>query len=211
MSPPPVTEAATLTLKPGVNVDGDTEESHAWAGILKTICEQEGFISLTCGAKVEDERSLVLMVDWTSHQSHLDFIARPLYQPFMKRVAPLIDNLTMHHYHPSSPSLLASSPVVEIAILFNTTPTYYSTNLTSFRDALRDSKSEGLTGVEIAEVLEELAKEEGGDKGRTAMLFVGWESVDAHMRFRESETFKNNIATLRDGVGAIEMVGLLAI
>jgi len=31
-------------------------------------------------------------------------------------------------------------------------------------------------------------------------IFVGWESIDAHMKFRETDRFKKSIAPMREGL-----------
>jgi len=47
------------------------------------------------------------------------------------------------------------------------------------------------------ETMEELSKEEGGEKGKAATLCIGWDSKEKHMEYRESENFKENIGLLR--------------
>jgi hypothetical protein len=59
-SAPPVTELATLRLKPDIDVYG--LESSIWKDILQTISVQAGFTSLTWGLKVEDSRVLILCI-----------------------------------------------------------------------------------------------------------------------------------------------------
>lgn len=47
-----------------------------------------------------------------------------------------------------------------------------------------------------------------GKEGKGFVLLGGWESVDAHMRFRETEVFKENVGYLRGNHGGVEMVSL---
>jgi hypothetical protein len=111
----------------------------------------------------------------------------------------------IHHFTPP-PSLLSKVPVVETVTIYLASPEFYAENLTKFANAVRESSTAGLRGVEIGEVVEELAKEEGGEAGRACKLFIGWESVEDHMAFRETEVFKENVELLREGNGGIEMV-----
>ena len=41
--------------------------------------------------------------------------------------------------------------------------------------------------------------EKGGSESRIFVAFVGWESKEEHMAWRESEAFQGNIGLLRDG------------
>ena len=47
--------------------------------------------------------------------------------------------------------------------------------------------------------------EKDGVKGKGAVLTVGWESKEAHMRARETQAFKDNIHMLRQTSKAVEM------
>lgn len=48
----------------------------------------------------------------------------------------------------------------------------------------------------------------GGAEGQTGSLFVtliGWSSVDAHMKFRETDVFKENVGLLRGLEGLLKI------
>jgi hypothetical protein len=74
----------------------------------------------------------------------------------------------------------------------------------SFAAAGGDVK--GYLGHAFGLVVEEIEKEEGSGKGKAVVLCIGWESRDAHMAFRETETFAKNIHLLREGMKGAEMV-----
>ena len=47
----------------------------------------------------------------------------------------------------------------------------------------------------------------GGRKGRAYVTLIGWEGLDAHARFRDTEGFKANVGVIRgQGQSAVEMV-----
>jgi len=46
----------------------------------------------------------------------------------------------------------------------------------------------------------------GANGSQAVVLLIGWESKDAHMRFRETETFKKYVGLLREKNGGAEMV-----
>lgn len=48
-----------------------------------------------------------------------------------------------------------------------------------------------------------------GEKGQTGSVlavFIGWTSIDAHMKFRETEVFKENVGLIRDMEGVAKLV-----
>lgn len=51
-------------------------------------------------------------------------------------------------------------------------------------------------------MVEELELE--GEKCKAWAGFLGWASVEAHMRYRETEAFKGTIGRLREGTKAIK-------
>ena len=60
-------------------------------------------------------------------------------------------------------------------------------------EALRDA--DGYLDYAVGITHETLEKE--GVKGKAAVLLIGWQSREAHMAFRETQSFKDNIHLLR--------------
>jgi len=71
-----------------------------------------------------------------------------------------------------------------------------------FTDMLT-KEADGLVALDLGWIQEEVEYE--GAKGRAMFAVMGWTSVDAHMAFRGSESFKNNVHLLRDEPKGIEM------
>lgn len=46
---------------------------------------------------------------------------------------------------------------------------------------------------------------EEGQKGSIFVAFIGWPSIDAHMKFRETEIFKEHVSLLRGMEGLTQM------
>lgn len=46
---------------------------------------------------------------------------------------------------------------------------------------------------------------EEGQTGSVLAAFIGWTSIDAHIKFRETEAFKENVGLLRDIEGAVKL------
>lgn len=60
-----------------------------------------------------------------------------------------------------------------------------------------------------SDIVKEDADREEKAKGKGFVLLAGWESLEAHMEFRETERFKENVGFIRGNHGGVEMVGWL--
>ena len=98
-----------------------------------------------------------------------------------------------------------SAPVTEIAVFGfeGNPPEGYIDEVTKFGKILDEEKFEGYLGSSIGVTYEDLERD--GVKGKAAVLAIGWQSVDVHMAFRESQTFKDNIHLLRSSAKSIDM------
>ena len=63
-------------------------------------------------------------------------------------------------------------------------------------NAVKESGA-GLVGASTGWSVEDMEDEKLDVKGKIFMLAVGWESVDAHMKARETEGFKNTIGGVK--------------
>ena len=66
-------------------------------------------------------------------------------------------------------------------------------------------RHDGFKGAAGGWIFEE--REFGDEKkvGKAVVLALAWESVDAHMKFRETDDFTTNIGGLREGTIGAEM------
>lgn len=60
-----------------------------------------------------------------------------------------------------------------------------------------DKAWEGCRGSAGGWVAEELDLPGGSEKGKAYVMLIGWTSVDSHMKYRETQSFKDNIHLLR--------------
>ncbi len=67
----PVTEIAYISLKPGVELVGDSPAAKAWGDTIKTIQAQDGYQRLHWGTAMEDESLLMLLIGISSHHEFL--------------------------------------------------------------------------------------------------------------------------------------------
>lgn len=118
-----------------------------------------------------------------------------------------MDGVHLHHiaFSPFPPKILSSAPIIEFASFFDTTPELFS-NVPKFLEAvgIPDGCFGGAYGQSVESDVVKHA--DGSAKGKAVVLCIGWESKDAHMRFRETDVFAKNIGLLSEGAGAAEMV-----
>ena len=77
-------------------------------------------------------------------------------------------------------------------------PAGRSAGLLKFRQVILDNKVEGFIDAVAGETLEDV--EIDGTTGKGLAIILGWTSVEAHMAFRETDIFKDNVGVFRTGV-----------
>lgn len=115
--------------------------------------------------------------------------------------------LSMYHAsftpHPPTAAVGTASPTTEVLTC------YFEKEDDGFQskvDQLIKAISENAEGFKAASggwVIEDV--EYKGKKGKAYVAVLGWESVDAHMKFRETQAFRDNIHLLREGPLGMEV------
>jgi hypothetical protein len=133
------------------------------------------------------------------------------YPPFMETLRPLIGgHPTLVHVDISLEAL--SAPVTEcLSFVFEASHSTeaYDKNIASFKKEGMEAAPEA-TGLASGWVVEEQKHEATGKDGEEGpaklfKLFVGWPSVEVHMKFKESEAFPKVVGYLRDGPKNVEV------
>ncbi|SMY28711.1 unnamed protein product [Zymoseptoria tritici ST99CH_1A5] len=206
----PTTEIFIAALKPGSNIgDPSNEAAQTLKSVGDTLIQTDGVQDIHFGMQVESPNTLQLLVTWDKLDSHKTFMSTPTYKPFVDRILALIDGApSMIHTDLEPAASVApalAAPVTEIATFYfgGEAPEDYISGVHKFRDILEKEKSDGYLGAAIGLTVEEVERE--GHKGKGAVLVIGWESVEKHMAFRETGTFKENIGLLRNGAKTLEM------
>jgi len=131
------------------------------------------------------------------------------YGPFLEHFGKLLDgSASIHHAnlspHPPTPATSTSrSPVTECLTLYHPT----NADTASFEEkwaACRANLEQHVEGYRASSggwVVEEVEYEQ--EKCKAFAIFIGWESVDAHMKYKETDHFKKHIAPLREGLKGI--------
>jgi len=147
-----------------------------------------------------------MKIDWDSIDCHKWFMESPEYPTFLKNFGEILSTAPrLFHVQPQpfSPSILASAPCTEVAVFFKTKDEYVGL-VEKFVECLKGV--DGYLGHCFGDVIEEIEKVEGDGKGKAVLLYIGWTSREAHLRFRETETFKKNVGILNEGMGGLEQV-----
>lgn len=145
--------------------------------------------------------------EWKDIDAHKTFMSSSAYGPFIKKFEAIMTGVDLYHadLFVGHIARTARSAVVEFAQFY--VPTDYDADKkkqtlqqcldTVTKDAPKDS---GIGEPAIGWSVEERDNEKSNGKAKVAVLLVGWDSVDAHVAFRELPVFKDNIGLLREGV-----------
>lgn len=120
--------------------------------------------------------------------------------------------LGVHLFHitptPFPPAILSAAPVIEFCVFYLPFASFL-TDIGKFVRILDEKRGEGKVegyyGASYGESVEgdvvkhsEQGEEGASEKGGKAVAgFLGWGSKEAHLAFRETELFKENIGLLR--------------
>ncbi len=153
--------------------------------------------------------------DWDSVQAHKDLIASPTYGPFAKHLMTIIDghiSLSHANFDPHPPSAaLSGAPVTERFTVYFSADTpeakikSFDENVSKFLKVLKENAENGFKAVAVGWVVEELDHEGVEGKAKALTGVIGWDSVEAHLKFRETPAFKENAGLLSEGVKAAEI------
>ncbi|KAI4230307.1 MAG: hypothetical protein L6R36_000118 [Xanthoria steineri] len=201
------TEIATIPLQPGVDLeDPQSAAGEVLENTFSVLRQQDGYQRAYHGRQVENPNIWQLVIDWDSVDAHKKFMTQPSYEPFAKHLMSIIDDdiqsLLHAHLSPHPPSAALTSPVTEMITH------YFSANvskseLSSFESSMKEffrcleENAEGFKGFAGGWVVEEVEHEDVESKAKSWQSCVGWQSVEAHMAFRETKHFKDNVDLIR--------------
>ena len=107
---------------------------------------------------------------------------------------------------PGAQKVALGAPVTELVTLFAPDKSSaLDSDVQKFVEVLnRDAK--GFLAVASGWVVEEVKHEKlAPSDGRAYFMAIGWGSIEEHMAYRATDSFRNNIGLLRDHATAIEM------
>ncbi|TKA71980.1 hypothetical protein B0A55_06992 [Friedmanniomyces simplex] len=190
----PTTEIAIMPLKAGADI-GDYESPAASVlnNTFDTLRTMDGMQQLNFGTQLEGP------VEAAAHDQSVDFMASEAYGPFMQRAGAIVDgevSIVHADFKPEGAlSKAFSAPVTEVATFYfhGEPPSDYVENVGKLDKTLQSV--DGYLGYAIGITHETVEKEDV--KGKAAVVTIGWQTKEAHMAFRETQAFKDNIHLLR--------------
>lgn len=206
----PTTEIAVVSLTPGTAI-GDPSDPGAIVlqDVATTLHQQPGVQAIHFGTQVESPETLQLLVTWSSLADHETFRASESFGPYLQRCAQIMAgpaDIAHVDFGPDGEALskALSAPVTEIATLYyeGQPGANWSGDMVKVGEVI-EKAAEGFLGAAYGVTHEEV--EYQGVKGKAAMLAVGWTSVEAHQKFHETETFRENIGLVRGEAKGVEM------
>ncbi|KAG6361735.1 hypothetical protein INS49_009963 [Diaporthe citri] len=210
-----VTEAGCSIVKPGIDVmDDSTPEGQILLSIWKGVTSQPtGPYRVFWGTEVENPANLWGFFDFASVEEHEKF-AEEFGKDIVKDFPKILGghHFTKHLNLSPYPHTALRAPVTEVLLVWlpsDISQEAYDAaakQLQQFADVL--SEHPVIQAVNVGRGVENdfpVRDGEEGHEGSLLNLMIGWPSIDAHMQFRETDTFKNNIHLLRGMEGVIKM------
>lgn len=200
-----VTEIASLHLTSGVSPESSAQK------VTSLVFKQPGALSARYASRIENPEYLTFFIDWEDVSAHKAFMDSEAYGPFMKDIGKDITaSPAVYHvpFVPFPPTVLNNDSGRGKTAVAEVCHAYFPADIDmlqqqealaqvqQFIDETKKLDVEGFTG-EAAHgfALEEV--EFKGEKARAIVLVLGWESVDAHMAFRDTEGFQKVIPLMR--------------
>jgi len=193
------TEVVFLPLKKEIDTQGGRFHS-----ALETILKAGKAQRLYGGHQVEHPNVYTAFIDWSSIEEHMEFTKQEIYPAFLNDAKDMCDGpLSLYHVHfePFPPSVAFSEATEFITAYFPAD--YSSEDQQTFHDSMKKfgaivkSAWEGCRGSVGGWVAEELEDPKTSEKAKAYIALIGWQSVQSHMDFRETQSFKDNIHVLR--------------
>jgi len=136
-------------------------------------------------------------IDWNTMDDHVRFTKTVEYGPFMQKLGESVmaGMPNLHHVRFSAPvTKVAVAPITEMLTFYfpaDVEKSSFESIWERFVDVL-SKNSDGYLGNTGGWVVEDLAYE--GQPGKAYVAAIGWESIQAHMAYRETQAFKDTIS-----------------
>ncbi|KAJ5776468.1 uncharacterized protein N7511_001479 [Penicillium nucicola] len=188
--------------------DPSNEEGYTFMEVLRTAKHQSGHQSSAWGRTLEDPNTIVWVVDWTDARCSTD----------TNQLSPFLDPSNLQP--PTSFYVTLSPPVSCTATLTKNPVTELFTLPVAGEISVPESRQLSLDMINFRRALVEQLPQQAGPKswamghvdrpsklphpkspdGKAVVHFfaVGWDSVDAHLRAKETENFAEAIQPLRE-------------
>jgi len=196
-----VTEIVFLALKETVDVKGQR-----FLNLPETIIKHGKPHRMYVGAQVEQPNVHYFFIDWSSVDHHMEFTKYEGYKAFVDDAVDQCEK-PLHLFHvgfePFPPTAAFGGVTEYIQAYF---PANYSPeDQKTFHEGMKRFGSaverdwDECKGAAGGWAVEELDDPKSGDKAKVYVELISWPSVESHMKYRETQSFKDNIHLLRGG------------
>ncbi|ATZ57361.1 hypothetical protein BCIN_14g05070 [Botrytis cinerea B05.10] len=165
-----------------LSVSGGVEE---WKDDLKvmlqTLKAQDGYLRTRWGPHSEDQQKLELLIGWESTEALATFKETPAFQEMLTQVKSNLTappNIVIIEFKPYAPKEVIDAHFVQMLTIEQgaSSEDDLRAQVTKFKDL------EGCTGVASG-----LSKDDVDGKGKVFIAAVGWESLEASEKAKESK------------------------
>ncbi|GKU06264.1 unnamed protein product [Fusarium langsethiae] len=214
-----VTEFSYVTLKQGINVFDESAAAKTYQNVIDTVLRQPGARRVYTSLEVEDPSKMWLFLDWDTLEDHENYPKSADHGPIIESLRPLADfeqsmnkHVTLNPFPPEDVLDSASSPVTEVLVAFFPSDYSISSRAAATRrleqfaaQALKASPD--WRGISYGWSVENDVPIRGdeGNSGAMLVAFIGWPSLEAHQKFRDTDDFKQNIGLLREMEGLLKL------
>ncbi|KAF4453679.1 hypothetical protein F53441_3688 [Fusarium austroafricanum] len=214
-----VTEFSFVGLNEGVNVFDESAAAKTYQNVLDTALKQPGARRVYTGVEIENPSTLWLFLDWDTLEDHENYPKTSDHPAVIESLKPLVDfnksinkHVTLTPFPPEDVLDKNRSPVTEVLLAFFPSDYDVASRATATRrleqfTGLALKSSPDWRGISYGWSVENDVPIRG-DEGKTGCMlaaFIGWPSVEAHQKFRETEDFKENIGLLREIPGLVKL------
>ncbi|TGO60326.1 hypothetical protein BCON_0036g00160 [Botryotinia convoluta] len=171
-----ITERVILSVSGGVE-----EWKDGLKFMLQTLKAQDGYLRTRWGPHSEDQQKLELLIGWESIEAFTKFQTTPAFQEMLVQVKPNLTappNLIIIEFKPYAPKEVIDAHFVQMLTIEQgaSSEDDLRAQVTKFKDL------EGCTGVASG-----LSKDDVDGKGKVFVAAVGWESLEASEKAKESK------------------------
>ncbi|KAJ8062668.1 hypothetical protein OCU04_009190 [Sclerotinia nivalis] len=164
-----------------LSVNGSVDE---WKDALKFMIQimsiQDGHLRARYGPHTEDKQKIELLIGWESIEAPKRFQSSPAFQEMLSHVTPVLaapPNILVIEFKPYAPAEVVDAPFVQMITMQQGTSSEddLRAQITKFKGF------EGCTGVASG-----LSLDDVDGKGKAFVAAVGWDSLEASEKAKES-------------------------
>ena len=208
----PVTSIFSLALKEGIDAqqlsDPSSDAGRSMHQLLESILSAPGARQIYWSVEVENPSNLRLFAEWDLE--HADVVSQTIPTDGSNQFGQFASGepVEFHVTFASPPDLLGNEKTGATEFITFFFPSDLSPELKDdFHDrmvklgaAVNDNGTPGQYTGSVGgwSVEKEVPFHDGSGEGLAYVLFIGWASVQAHMDFRGTQAFKDNIGLILD-------------